>query len=219
MGYHENGTVIHNAIRIRGIVKVLWGKTEMRITRLLQGAVLAMAMSFSAAPGASAATVNTVVPDGSGAVITATSLANLSTNGISFSAFLPSPVPFLINGSAFGGSNTLTVSQPPTSPQYLFGTFLDGRSQDGIVELLYSLITVNPASGFGSLALVTLEEVGTTSFFDDNTISGLATRPTRDDVAVNITIRSVAPIPLPAGIILLLTGLGALGLARRRAAA
>lgn len=85
--------------------------------------------------------------------------------------------------------------------------------------LLYPLIKLTSASGFGSPALLTLEEVRATSFFEANTIAGLDTRQTRDDVTVDITIRSVAPIPLPAGIILLLTGLGALGLARHRASA
>jgi len=96
------------------------------------------------------------------------------------------------------------------------GAFLDGTlvrtGFDGdILELLFGNLTGSAADGFGNLARVDIFFVGPIPGTDPllNLVDGTA-------YDVSATVSSVAPIPLPAALPLLLAGLGGLALLRRR---
>ena len=113
------------------------------------------------------------------------------------------------------------VSDPDDIDGALFsaddnGAFLDGTlvrtGFDGdILELLFSDLSGTAASDFGDLAQIDIVFVFPNPGADplSNLVDGTA-------YDVSATVSSVAPIPLPAALPLLLAGLGGLVLLRRR---
>ena len=96
------------------------------------------------------------------------------------------------------------------------GAFLDGSLvrtgfDADVLQLLYGDLSGNAAGDFGRFALVELVFID--PFPGDDPLSNLEDG-TAYDVAA--TVSSVAPIPLPAALPLLLAGLGGLVLLRRR---
>lgn len=99
--------------------------------------------------------------------------------------------------------------------EFLAGDLVAVGFTDNVIEFQFGNLTGSGARDFGSslLALITFDDpLGANPF--DNFFDG-------DSLGATITISSVldtsvAPIPLPAGLPLLLGGMGVLALARRR---
>ncbi len=81
------------------------------------------------------------------------------------------------------------------------------------IDILFSI-------GFNSLGISGSHILASITHADDFALAGsdIFSRPMSTDVSASIALTSVAPIPLPAGMLLLLTALGSLILVRRRTA-
>lgn len=191
-------------------------------------AVLGMALGLSAG-SAAAASLDQFTPVIGGATISGSGLATLSSTGIGFvgsGVAIGGSIPFSVgvpsislNLTALGPSivGGGFISLAPPFP-FLTGTFEDARAETGVLSFLFAVNGGSAASSFGSHVIYSLSN----STFTTDTFANLSLiqPPGTIPVApVSFSITQVAPIPLPAGIILLFTGLGALSLARRRTAA
>jgi len=188
------------------------------------GMVLAMA-----AGSATAASLDQFTPVIGGATVSGAGAVTLGFTGIGFvgsgvasgggiagPVVLPSnSLTLTASGSSIVGGSFISVAPPFP---FLNGSFEDARAESGVLSFLFAINSGAAASIFGSHVIYTLNN----PTFTTDTFSNLSLiqPPGTETVApVSFSIKQVAPIPLPAGVILLLTGLGALGLARRRASA
>lgn len=175
---------------------------------------------------AAAATLDQFIPVSGGATISGTGSVTLSSTAIGF---------FGPGGTASGGdiagpvavqNNFLTLTAAgstivggsfasTTSAPFLTGSFEDARADTGILSFLFVVNGGSAASSFGSHVIYTLSA----SSFTADTFAGLINieAPETQTVGpVSFAITEAAVIPLPAGLVLLLTALGTLGLARMR---
>lgn len=203
-----------------------------------RNATVALGMALVLGAGsAAAATLGQFIPVTGGATISGSGSATLSSTGIGFvgagsasggSLVGTTPVPsnsltLTASGSTIGSGdfigNILIPPPPfPTLSPFLSGSFEDAKAETGILSFLFAVNGGSGASNFGSHVIYTLNNPG----FTPDTIADLSLiQPagTQTATPVSFSIQQAAPIPLPAGLVLLLTALGALGLARRRAAA
>lgn len=114
----------------------------------------------------------------------------------------------------FGGANKIFGSSTGTAGTD-FAT-MDGATSD-LIEILFSLSTNDGSLTTSSLVLASL----TGDFFSTDPISGLPINALTDFGFFGsgaLTLTAVNQVPLPAGIVLLLTALGGLVLVRRRSA-
>jgi len=187
------------------------------------GMVLAMA-----AGSATAASLDQFTPVIGGATVSGAGAVTLGFTGIGFvgsgvasGGGIAGPVGPLNNilnltaaGPAIVGGSFISTSPAP----FLIGSFEDARAESGILSFLFAVNGGTAASSFGSHVIYTLSNATftTDTFANLSLIQPPGTVPA---TPVSFSITQATAIPLPAGLILLLTGLGALGLARRRASA
>ena len=128
---------------------------------------------------------------------TGTLLLNLAVN---FDASAPSAT-----------ADGVLLSEDDDGP-FLDGTLVEAGYDNDILQLLYGDLTGSAAGDFGGFAL--LEVFFIALFPGTDPLSNLVDGITYD---VSATVSSAAPIPLTAGLPLLLAGLGGLLMLRRRA--
>lgn len=117
----------------------------------------------------------------------------------------PLPSDFVIEGFAFDDL-VLNVFLDSGVDAFLSGEVLSAGFVDGVIELLFA--TMDDVSGLFGPRIMVLLTAGNTAFPSDP----LTTAFEVDDASASIT----TPVPLPAGLPLLLGALVALQLARRR---
>lgn len=197
---------------------------ELKMWKMVKGFVVGAVMSvMMVAPTAQAATVDQFQETVGGQMLLGVGTASLSSTGILFGggAFPAPPVPPL-NISISPTSLLLFPPSIPPAP-FLTGTLLDTVSADGpapgapgTITMLFATSDVSSLSNFGNHALVTLSNTG----FSAATVPGLPSIVGVDTyVATSLKIAAaelVAPIPLPAGAWLILSGLGGLLVVGRR---
>ena len=187
------------------------------------GMVLAMA-----AGSATAASLDQFTPVIGGATVSGAGAVTLGFTGIGFvgsgvasGGGIAGPVVLpsnFLNLTASGSSISSGSFLSTTLGPFLSGSFEDARAESGILSFLFAVNGGTAASSFGSHVIYTLSNATftTDTFANLSLIQPPGTVPA---TPVSFSITQATAIPLPAGIILLLTGLGALGLARRRASA
>jgi len=205
--------------------------------RIVKSIALAVGVLLGVSTGASAATVSTVVPVPGGATLTdPTGFGFSDPLGFTFSGIFGTasggplivPVPALqttgsviippVPEAAPFGSFIVTdippIPQeqgiaPPPPTIFLAGELLDFSAGFSTVDMLFSVTDGVLASAFGNLVLV--------SVFNEPVLSLASSTSTQQVQAVpGLTITSVTPVPLPAALPLLLTGLGLFVAMRRR---
>ena len=200
-----------------------------QLFKTFRTATAALGMVLAIAAGsATAASLDQFTPVIGGATVSGTGTATLSSTGIGFigsgvasGGGIAGPVVLpsnFLNLTASGSSISTGSFLSTTLGPFLSGSFEDARAESGILSFLFAVNGGSAASSFGSHVIYTLSN---TSFTNDTFANlSLIQPPGTVPVApVSFSITQATAIPLPAGIILLLTGLGALGLARRRASA
>jgi hypothetical protein len=180
---------------------------------------LAMTMAFiCSAALAQAATLNTVVPVAGGPTLSdGMGITNAGSAGVSYlgspSGISSSLAENVLLTATFGGlPDTFIATGAISGTELLIGTILDFDDGPGTITALFSTSEGTLAAEFGSLFQLTLSD----SLFSDTTLDSLV--PAFSS-ATSAQVTAVAIIPLPAGVWLMLSGLGGLlYLGRRRRA-
>ena len=132
----------------------------------------------------------------------------------------PPATPLLITANFGVLPNTftfdaVTIGFPPVPPtNLLLGSFVESASTTSSITALFSTTGGTFASDFGSFFRVTITD--TTPIPVDVLTSPFPFFGTAPTLLVEAVVEAPAPIPLPAGGILLLTGLGGLAAMRRK---
>ena len=185
------------------------------------------------ATAAGAAPIPGLIPVAGGPTITDfPASAGLSSSGVTFSGPAGLAVggtfgvatPILTTGTIIasgpaliGGTFTSLLLPIPLPPEiFLTGGFLDAGDDTGLLQFLFSVTGGTAAADFGSLVLVSLGSAASM----DGTLAGLPTLTGVTDVlGVTLTIEAVElaqAVPAPAGLPLVLSGLIAAAVLRRR---
>ncbi len=114
--------------------------------------------------------------------------------------------------------------EPTTNQRFFFSTSGSGQSADlmkvtyGFIDgTAYSFDFVEPDGAGPESALGDLPDIETDMAFYVEFLRNDGTQPV--GVTLSVTTEAVSDVPLPAGAVLLLTGLAGLGLSKRRKAA
>lgn len=176
---------------------------------------LAFVVGAATSQAATLGTVETVV---GGATYTDTGSATVLFGDLSYigtTIGVPSVNPTDLLASTLTGapSDTFSLFSILTGTTALSGSLLDIDDGAGIITALYSTTGGTYAGDYGTLFRVSLSD----SLFTSTTLDALSA-PTFT-ITTSLTLEAVQDvnvIPLPAGLVLMLSGIGTLGLLRGR---
>lgn len=117
---------------------------------------------------------------------------------------------FSLSGELF--DPFLVPPQPPVANNFLLGTLTDVDDETGRIRALFETTGGSWASDFGSFFMLTIEQRQIT----DGTLNASIFNASSDSSAISFSLQAVQVVPLPAGMALLLGGLGGLAVLRRR---